>query len=468
MSNRMKQFSIMVFSAMMLTACTGDSTEEVEENLQPDTSASDDASNEQIPSFEMEKDSIIQLDPGFLTVEYLSPKEYEVDNYEQTEQEILQEFRSLMEEQSDDLSAQEWLDFIVHTLGADYEEPISRIDDYEFIFEELTLPDGRPIQDLEDEEIQEEMEKEVNVAILLDSSGSMAAEVEGGQKMDLAKDAIAYFVQHIPEEVNVMVQAYGHLGDNTNDGKQESCEGIENVYPLSPIEPTEFYEAVDPIEPTGWTPLADAIEAAKEDLIDEADENSINFIYVISDGIETCDGDPVAVAETLPDAGIDFEVNILGFDIADDEHEQLQEIANVSDGEYSSVYTGQELDEEITNSWLDNLSDFAWIIWARDGINESIADSMDMTDEVRELRDDANEVRNQERGRIDEAVQMLNDERLEADTSNELRRLIQDRLSIVNEAIDESYSEKRTNITETRNEISDILRTIRNENVDDL
>nr|WP_275581896.1 VWA domain-containing protein [Geomicrobium sediminis] len=311
------------------------------------------------------------------------------------------------------------------------------------------------------------MEKEVNVAILLDASGSMAGQVDGGQKMDLAKDAIAVFVQNIPDETNVLVQAYGHEGDNTNDGKTESCEAIENVYPLSPINDREFVEAVDPIEPTGWTPLADAMEQAKEDLIEEADENSINFIYVISDGIETCGGDPVAVAETIPEAGIDFEVNILGFDIADDEHEQLQEVAEVSGGNYSSVYTAQELDEEVTGTWLDQISQFAWIWWARDGLIATSEDQLDIENELRELRNDVSTLRNQENSRMTEAVEVvIENNELEPDEINELRQLIRERANLIQEVSDETTSEKRAEVVESRDRIQDVIRQLREEHTD--
>src|SRR5699024_2021797 len=109
--------------------------------------------------------------------------------------------------------------------------------------------------------------------------------------MDLAKDAVQSFAADLPNETNVMLQAYGHEGDNTNDGKEESCAAIENVYPLSPMEEDEFDEALTSFDATGWTPLADAIAQASDDLQEEADENADHFIYVISDGIETCDGD---------------------------------------------------------------------------------------------------------------------------------------------------------------------------------
>ncbi|EZH65388.1 hypothetical protein DH09_17310 [Bacillaceae bacterium JMAK1] len=457
---------------LLLAACNDNSegTEEAEESVENEEAQEVDGEETittDVPAVDLTAEGVLTSSEGELTAEHLPDEETIVDSYDQAEQIALQEFEAIVQEDGAERTMKEWLDFTVYQLGANHEEVLQRVEDYEVEFSELTLPDGRSIVELEDEELEEEMEKEVNVAILLDASGSMAGQVDGGQKMDLAKDAIAVFVQNIPDETNVLVQAYGHEGDNTNDGKTESCEAIENVYPLSPINDREFVEAVDPIEPTGWTPLADAMEQAKEDLIEEADENSINFIYVISDGIETCGGDPVAVAETIPEAGIDFEVNILGFDIADDEHEQLQEVAEVSGGNYSSVYTAQELDEEVTGTWLDQISQFAWIWWARDGLIATSEDQLDIENELRELRNDVSTLRNQENSRMTEAVEIvIENNELEPDEINELRQLIRERANLIQEVSDETTSEKRAEVVESRDRIQDVIRQLREEHTD--
>ncbi|MGF7089307.1 hypothetical protein JOD24_003190 [Kroppenstedtia sanguinis] len=58
-----------------------------------------------------------------------------------------------------------------------------------------------------------------NISILLDASGSMAAQVSGGRKMDVAKDAVETFVSTFPEEANVSLIAYGHKGSNNKKDK---------------------------------------------------------------------------------------------------------------------------------------------------------------------------------------------------------------------------------------------------------
>ena len=72
----------------------------------------------------------------------------------------------------------------------------------------------------------------VNVAILLDASGSMAGEVSGGQKMELAKSAIEKYASDLPEGANIMLRVYGHEGTGTDADKAMSCASNEVVYDL--------------------------------------------------------------------------------------------------------------------------------------------------------------------------------------------------------------------------------------------
>jgi len=54
-------------------------------------------------------------------------------------------------------------------------------------------------------------------------------------------------------------------------------------------------------EPTGWTPISLALQNAGEDF--PTGENVRNVIIMVTDGEETCDGDPCAVAEALAASG---------------------------------------------------------------------------------------------------------------------------------------------------------------------
>ena len=58
----------------------------------------------------------------------------------------------------------------------------------------------------------------------------------------------------------------------------------------------DFHAAVDSFESKGWTPLAGAIQKAADMSSGYLDGTTI---YIVSDGAETCDGDPIQASKDL-------------------------------------------------------------------------------------------------------------------------------------------------------------------------
>ena len=209
-----------------------------------------------------------------------------------------------------------------------------------------------------------ELPKQVNVEILLDASGSMAGRVSGGVKMDLAKDAIRNFVSKMPEGAQVALRVYGHKGSNQQKDKELSCKSTEVVYPLGAYDKSSFQKSLDKFRPTGWTPLAAAIEQAKKDLSGNTGENVENIIYVVSDGIETCGGDPVKAAKELHQSEIQAIVNIIGFDVDNEGQRALKRVAEAGGGKYTTVSTGEDLRKHLEEEY-ERLRD-EWNKWGLD------------------------------------------------------------------------------------------------------
>ncbi|WP_033540967.1 VWA domain-containing protein [Planococcus sp. CAU13] len=216
----------------------------------------------------------------------------------------------------------------------------------------------------------------VNVALLLDASGSMAGEVSGGQKMELAKAALQSYASDLPEGANIMLRVYGHEGTGTDADKAMSCASNEVVYELGGYDEQKFTESLGKFAPAGWTPLAAAIEAAEEDLNGQKGDNVRNVIYVVSDGIETCDGDPVAAAAALAESDIQAEVNIIGFDVDNEGQKQLEEVAKAGNGQYKSVYSESELNEYMKQEYSRLY--WEWLAWSNDRIFDILEQSNDI------------------------------------------------------------------------------------------
>src|SRR5699024_1399025 len=108
----------------------------------------------------------------------------------------------------------------------------------------------------------------------------------------------------------------------------------------------EFQDVLDEFEPAGWTPLAKAIEEVTDEFEEFDGEESTNIIYIVSDGEETCGGDPVEAVEALADSDIQPVVNLIGYQASDDGIKQLKEMAKAADGNFIHATNQDQLNEE--------------------------------------------------------------------------------------------------------------------------
>ncbi|MFE5470640.1 VWA domain-containing protein [Bacillus safensis] len=184
--------------------------------------------------------------------------------------------------------------------------------------------------------------KDVRVTILLDASGSMARKVEGERKFDLAKQEVFKFAQSLPKDAKIRMSLFGSEGNNKNSGKAQSCEVIRGVYGVQPYEKDSFENSLNGLGPNGWTPIARALENAKQ-----ADEQltagTKHIVYLITDGEETCGGDPVKVAKELHNSKGSTVVNVIGLDFNDGYEGQLKQVAKAGKGHYYQASTGKEM-----------------------------------------------------------------------------------------------------------------------------
>jgi D-amino-acid dehydrogenase/Ca-activated chloride channel family protein len=123
------------------------------------------------------------------------------------------------------------------------------------------------------------------------------------------------------------------------------------VYPLGAYDKSSFQKSLNQFRPTGWTPLTAAIEQAKSDLSGKTGENVENIIYVVSDGIETCGGDPVKAAKELHHSEIQAIVNIIGFDVDNAGQQALKKVAEAGGGKYTTVSTGDDLRKHLDKEY---------------------------------------------------------------------------------------------------------------------
>ncbi|MBS4206295.1 vWA domain-containing protein [Lederbergia citrea] len=210
---------------------------------------------------------------------------------------------------------------------------------------------------------RKQFKENLNVLVLLDASGSMRADLGGQTQMDAAKKAITNFMKGLPKDANVGLRIYGHKGTGSNSDKDLSCSGSELVYPLAPYNQSAFQTSLDKTQPAGWTPIQLALNEAQKDLAPFKGDENTNIVYLVSDGISTCDDDPVGAAKSLYNSDITPIVNVIGFNIDHEGQKQLKEVAKATEGTYQDVQNAESLQKE-----LDQASEIAkkWADWKRD------------------------------------------------------------------------------------------------------
>ncbi|WP_240374116.1 VWA domain-containing protein [Bacillus piscicola] len=250
-----------------------------------------------------------------------------------------------------------YFQYVYSLVAEDFPDPQDVIKKWEFgSFGDPDLPDARF-----------HFKENYNVEVLLDASGSMGAYIGDKTMMDIAKEAIDDFMQQVPEEANVSFRVYGHKGTGDNSDKELSCSAIEQVYGYEPYKEETFQQELEKIEPAGWTPLAAALQEAEASLQEYDTENNTNLIYVVSDGVETCGGDPVEVARSLADSGAKPIINIIGFNVDTEAQQQLKEMADVSGGIFAEANDQEELQEEFDRA--EEVLE-AWDDWKKDALKD--------------------------------------------------------------------------------------------------
>jgi hypothetical protein len=170
------------------------------------------------------------------------------------------------------------------------------------------------------------------VLFVLDGSGSMQAKLNGQPKIDIARTVMGNLVKALPPEVHVGLETYGHR-------RKDDCQDIEMLVPVG-RERTAVLQSIQTIHPKGKTPLTEAMRLAAAQFREyEGDAQ----VVVVSDGEETCGGDPCAAVREALAGGVRMKVHVVGFDVTPKEAEQLKCIAEAGNGKYFKAANAEEL-----------------------------------------------------------------------------------------------------------------------------
>jgi hypothetical protein len=169
-----------------------------------------------------------------------------------------------------------------------------------------------------------------DIEFILDGSGSMHAKMAGATQMDVAKQAIKTALDSLPPGAFVALRVYAHRVEQSN--KEASCFDSELMIPFGTLNKSEFISKLDSIQPKGWTPIAYSLGQAANDFGTERESEHV--LVLVSDGEETCGGDPVRMVNALSALGFKVKVHTVGFNVDAKAQEQLKAIAEAGKGKY--------------------------------------------------------------------------------------------------------------------------------------
>ena len=183
------------------------------------------------------------------------------------------------------------------------------------------------------------------VEIILDASGSMNGRLADGQlKIVAAKEAVTKIAEKLPDDLTLAFRAYGHQSPR----EKKDCLDTQLLVGFAALKDirTDIIEKTNALKAQGYTPITYVLGKAALDFPDDKEMEKI--IILVSDGKETCEGDPCVTAKNMKDKDVQLAVHTIGFGVDEATREQLDCISRVTGGTYFDANSMEELISVLT------------------------------------------------------------------------------------------------------------------------
>ncbi len=199
------------------------------------------------------------------------------------------------------------------------------------------------------------------IIFIYDASGSMWGQIDGISKKEIASTVLSDAVNKLSDNQETGLVAYGHRTEG-------DCRDVEFIAEVALGNKSKINQSLKKIKPLGKTPLAYSANL----VIDKLRQSKMkSTIILITDGIESCDGNICDVVKAAKEEGIDFRLHIVGFGLKAGETEQLKCAAEAGDGKYFDAADAGGLTvalSEATNETVDALPDNFSVFVVKNGI----------------------------------------------------------------------------------------------------
>jgi hypothetical protein len=180
------------------------------------------------------------------------------------------------------------------------------------------------------------------VEIILDASGSMLQKLGNQRRIDIAKQTLTKLTSTtIPAGTPFAFRVFGREVD--------SCQTDLDV-PVGPLNPAAVGQRIAALVAKNGakTPIGASLDKAADDLKTVTGEK---LIVLVTDGEETCGGDPAAAIDRLRKAGIATRVSIVGFALEDEKlAATFRRWADAGGGAFFDAKDAAGLDKSLTEA----------------------------------------------------------------------------------------------------------------------
>lgn len=186
--------------------------------------------------------------------------------------------------------------------------PIIAVDEADMVKDvDILLKAEEQAKAIKLEEDITENKQPTKIEVIVDSSGSMGQIlVKNKTKMYYLKELMKQFFKDRWKEKNIIgLRVYSGI-------TRDKCSDIRMVVPFGQTNIDQMQKTVMGLTPLGMTPLHQSLKFAFEDL---KNFEGAKRVVVVTDGLDTCGGDPCATVEEWQKQNLDlkFYVIALGF-----------------------------------------------------------------------------------------------------------------------------------------------------------
>jgi Ca-activated chloride channel family protein len=171
-----------------------------------------------------------------------------------------------------------------------------------------------------------------DVVLVLNGAKSMSGALAGRPKLEIAREAFAWYLGALPDKQRVGLVAFGHR-------KANDCKDVEALVAPGALSPAAFSTAISQVAARGNAPLADAIRTAATLL----PAGKPGTLIVAADSADSCRGDPCATAAGLKSANPGIVIHVLGLGPKPTDLPTLACIAQTTGGKFIPMATGGDI-----------------------------------------------------------------------------------------------------------------------------